>query len=85
MVFMVGATLVVTVTAYLANEHAEAARRKSKLEKLCYPPFYACLGYRPQPERNQGTFGSHKQCQFCFGECMKQKGEWPYDKCPNPN
>jgi hypothetical protein len=36
MVFMVGATIVVTVTAYLAHEEAEAARRRRKSKIQCY-------------------------------------------------
>jgi hypothetical protein len=85
LVVAAGVTILVAVTLHVAEEAVEAARRRREVEKLCYPPFYACLASRKQPEWNRETFGDHKDCQACFGECMKANGKWPDYKCPPPD
>jgi hypothetical protein len=89
LVVIAGVTVLVGVTLYvaeyIAEETAEAVRRRrTKVERKCYPPLYQCLGYHKQPEWNREIYGDDKDCGACFRQCIRE-GEWPDKKCPPPD
>jgi hypothetical protein len=86
LIVVAGITMLVIVTVYVADETAEAIkrRRRSKVEDRCAELRDECLEYSSQPEWNRGTYGDRKECGPCYYEC-KAKGEWPHEKCPRPD
>jgi len=79
-----GVTFIVAVTLHVAEETAEAVKRRRKVEEKCKPRFEECLGDRRQPEWNRETFGDFKNCRACNDACMNNNGKWPDIKCPPP-
>jgi hypothetical protein len=85
MVFMIGATIVVTVTAYLAKEEKIEAARRRKKEQVCWELYRECLKDDRQPGWNIPTFGPKKPYLDCLGACQKPRGQWEDAKCPRTN
>jgi hypothetical protein len=79
-----GITVIVAVTLYVAEEVAEAERRRRKIKEQCMELLVECLNTPKQPEWNRGTFGDRKACRECFAICKRENGKWPLDKCPPP-
>jgi hypothetical protein len=79
-----GVTFVVVVTLHVAEEVAEARKRRRKVEKECDELLVQCLENPWQPEWNRSRFGNRKACEFCHGECINDE-KWPDYKCPPPD
>jgi hypothetical protein len=80
-----GVTIIVGIGLSLSKEAVEAINRQRKAQKDCMNWLVECLNTRKQPEWNRDTYGSHKDCQSCFGHCIKHNGKWHEAACPRPN
>lgn len=74
-----------TVPTASAVPTATTVAADDDYEKICWPIYMDCVESANQPARNQGRFGSKKDCLSCLRECMyhsKPRGVWPDYKCP---
>ncbi|MDI1442908.1 hypothetical protein [Polyangium sp. 6x1] len=80
-----GVTIVVAVTAHVAEEAVEAAGRRRAVQRRCQALLDECLDNVWQPEETRKIYGNKKDCRGCFMECKNHNGVWPDERCPRPN
>lgn len=70
-----GVTILIGVSIIVAEEVAEALRRRKKWENECEAELKKCL--LTDLADDGSVFGSQR-CLMCWGECKNTKGTWPW-------
>ena len=71
-----GVTILVGVSIVVAEEVAQALRRRKKWENDCQEELNKCLLTDLADE--DGSVEGSRRCAMCWDECRKTKGTWPW-------